>query len=191
MNCKAFSLIELMVVIAIVAILAAVAYPAYKSYLVRTKMISVVRDLDYYTNMMIKHAQLKGKFPSAAELNAFPSTQRWANTPASVNKYITNLEMDEWVACGRVGNIRMDISPSLIGLPEMDQIILAPVIYHVNGSFIVHRTFMLHRSSPASFVPGNDYKPGPDWFNTREDAAGTSTNWTALYTAASASSTCI
>ncbi len=64
---RAFSLIELMVVIAIVAILAAVAAPAYKDYRIRTTAASAVVILQDMTDKGIEAIERTGSFPATIE----------------------------------------------------------------------------------------------------------------------------
>ncbi len=64
-DCRAFSLIELMVVIAIVAVLTVVAVPAYKTYSVSAKLASTVP----YTQFVLDKAQEYFNVHGIAPLN--------------------------------------------------------------------------------------------------------------------------
>lgn len=65
---KAFSLIELMVVIAIVSLLAAVAMPQYANYIKKAKLARAVSIVDANINNSIQYYNSNGVFPSAAQL---------------------------------------------------------------------------------------------------------------------------
>jgi len=65
---RAFSLIELMVVIAIVAVLSAVAVPAYSTYVDRAKMGEVQSVTDGIVLQAIDYRNRTGNFPNARDL---------------------------------------------------------------------------------------------------------------------------
>jgi type IV pilus assembly protein PilA len=66
---KAFSLIELMVVIAIVGILAAIASPSYKDYVTRTKLTSGLVIMESLKRISTEYYSINGVFPSLVDLN--------------------------------------------------------------------------------------------------------------------------
>lgn len=66
---KAFSLIELMVVVAIISILAAVAVPSYKDYVVRTKLTNGLIILDNLKSIATEYYSINGVIPTLADLN--------------------------------------------------------------------------------------------------------------------------
>lgn len=74
---KAFSLIELMVVIAIVAILAAVSLPAYGEYKSRANLAIVVDEVGAIQDILLNEYSKDGVWPSSLEYAGFsisPST---------------------------------------------------------------------------------------------------------------------
>jgi prepilin-type N-terminal cleavage/methylation domain-containing protein len=81
---KAFSLIELMVVIAIVAILTAVAVPSYKAYATKAKFSAARQFLDGFSNQVLKFYTANGAFPTS--FAAIDLTD--PGTPTSVSGYI-------------------------------------------------------------------------------------------------------
>jgi len=77
---KAFSLIELMVVIAIVAILAAVAVPAYQAYTLKTTIASYVPTIRSLADNVLAQYQTNGVFPASFTLNgATINGAAWTN----------------------------------------------------------------------------------------------------------------
>lgn len=79
MNNKAFSLIELLVVVSIVAILAAIAFPVYTNYQKRAKVNASIQVAKYYINKAIEYRNKNGIFPTYAQI-----------LPRVDNSYITN-----------------------------------------------------------------------------------------------------
>jgi prepilin-type N-terminal cleavage/methylation domain-containing protein len=63
MKRKAFSLIELMVVIAIIGVLAAIAIPSYKNYTSRARLSDTMRAFDMLNSQIVTHYNEKGYFP--------------------------------------------------------------------------------------------------------------------------------
>ena len=63
MNNKAFSLIELLIVIAIIGILSAVALPSYSNYVVKARVSEGLALLSPYKNKISEYYNLNGKFP--------------------------------------------------------------------------------------------------------------------------------
>jgi len=64
-GCRAFSLIELMVVIAIVALLAAVAVPSYKTYVIKSKIADAVRIMGNLNQIWTARYQATGVSPAS------------------------------------------------------------------------------------------------------------------------------
>jgi type IV pilus assembly protein PilA len=59
---KAFSLVELMVVIAIIGILSAIAVPSYKTYIIKSKIASGIPILENAMNIAIQNYETTGSF---------------------------------------------------------------------------------------------------------------------------------
>lgn len=75
---RAFSLIELMVVIAIVGLLAAVAMPTYKIYKHRATKAKIMSYIETYRNAWLQgHAT--GNFPESAQLNGPSDIVNWVD----------------------------------------------------------------------------------------------------------------
>lgn len=66
---KAFSLIELLIVIAIVAILSALASPYYADYIVRSKLANGLVILENLKEQATEYYSINGAFPTLANLN--------------------------------------------------------------------------------------------------------------------------
>lgn len=62
---KAFSLIELMVVIAIIAIVAAAALPAYRDYVIRAKISQAFDYMNKFKDQLVLHYQKHGAWPTS------------------------------------------------------------------------------------------------------------------------------
>jgi len=62
---KAFSLIELMVVIAIVAILSGIAIPAYKQHVIKTKVVDGYQSLNVLVERGKEQYERTGSFPTS------------------------------------------------------------------------------------------------------------------------------
>lgn len=65
---RAFSLIELIVVVAVLGLLASIAIPAYKEYSTKSKMVGAVSALHMFKEQIINYYDTKGKFPDATAI---------------------------------------------------------------------------------------------------------------------------
>lgn len=132
MKNKAFSLIELLVVVAIIGILASVAAPIYSRYTLTAQASSIVPIVDYLINLSYKKQQLSGSFANASDMNlASAAGQQYADQAAAValNKYIlasgTSIMATDWAQqagggwCpGKYGMIRVNLDPTKLNLPS-------------------------------------------------------------------------
>ncbi len=77
MYARAFSLIELMVVVAIVGILSVSVMPAYKSYVLRAQILNSHIIMERVMQDIHEYYELNGTFPSSIEFNSvtIPSAQ--------------------------------------------------------------------------------------------------------------------
>lgn len=127
---KAFSLIELIVVISIIAILTTIAIPAYKRYKFNANVAAITPLLDSYVQKALVYANVHGQFPSAQNLVygvTTPSTYDYAVTPPAslVEKGIDYIWAgDKSVAfgygsgkpCGAIGNVSFVLDGVALGL---------------------------------------------------------------------------
>jgi prepilin-type N-terminal cleavage/methylation domain-containing protein len=89
---KAFSLIELLVVVAIVGLLAAIALPTYKQYATRVKLEKAVLAMDDIFDKQKQYWATKGNFPGPAELaKMYGTTASGNNFVGRINPYISNV----------------------------------------------------------------------------------------------------
>ena len=87
---KAFTLIELMIVVAIIGILAAVALPAYQDYTVRAKVAELVLAAGAFKTTIVESAQAKNTLTSAGQgLTLSPFTGKVAAGSVTPNGVIT------------------------------------------------------------------------------------------------------
>lgn len=82
---KAFTLIELMVVIAIVGILAAASVGAYKQYALKTKVLKAINLVEIYASDAVKEFELTNSFPSSQTINGLNTGCTWVVGNAYVN----------------------------------------------------------------------------------------------------------
>lgn len=77
MKLKAFSLIELLVVVAIIAVLAAVAVPVYSQYKVRTTIAGVVSLLQTIGESAQAIYQKTGTYPATVNFGSYSGLRNW------------------------------------------------------------------------------------------------------------------
>lgn len=134
---KAFSLIELLIVISIVGILAAIAAPAYRSYALKARLSTITKPVEELTQRMISYANQNGKFPTAGQLglNANPNSSSVANA-SNINPYLQNLFIFDLVTpvpCGSQGIVTGQIDTDAAGAPELGMS-FGCRLYHVSGT---------------------------------------------------------
>ncbi|HQU98243.1 MAG TPA: prepilin-type N-terminal cleavage/methylation domain-containing protein [Nitrosomonas sp.] len=77
---RAFTLIELLIVIAIIGILVAIAVPAYNDYIYQAKATQAVTDISAIGKSLVVYQMNSGKFPSSlAEVGAQDLLDPWGN----------------------------------------------------------------------------------------------------------------
>lgn len=79
---KAFTLLEIMVVLAILAILSTAAIPVYKAYLLRAKLATARQYADNFNGEISQYYSDHGTFPTNTDLNVSSAI------PASVAEYL-------------------------------------------------------------------------------------------------------
>ena len=162
---KAFSLIELLVVVAIIAILASIAIPAYKLYTLRSRMSAIVPYFDSYLSSVQKYAIENGHFPNTT-LSTFvvPNAVSYSVPPNDT--------------CGKYSYQNVLILPSALGFSSsVSQVGLTCAFYTINGTFFKMCGYWVQLSAggydPTKYIP--------TWINTFAD--GTGNAWNTLNTA--------
>lgn len=136
---KAFSLIELMVVIAIVGILSAVAVPSYKNYILKAKIASVMPILGHYTNKSIENYTIKGVFANAEDvglpLSGGNPNIGLGSAVSPLLDTITMADNGTAQAC-RGGSILTVMETSNLGDASITDIQIYNYIFEINNSII-------------------------------------------------------
>ncbi len=177
MKYKAFSLIELMVVIAIVAVLAAIAIPAYKTYMIKVKTTQIVNVIESLSKQSVRFSQTNGYFPNAYELGlsttpgedtvADPSAFFSSDLMQGVDAGIQFADYSNPDPCGKVGLVGVTVDAYALGIPEATapgQSIVAFVhhIYHVDDVINTLNYYYIVIGA-STYIGGVDYVPG--WMN--------------------------
>lgn len=131
---RAFSLIELMVVIAIVAVLAVIAVPAVQFNLIKSRAITVVPIIESIADKSIKFSQTHGRFANAYDLGlaATDTTDyyQYADNPKALSPYLhstSGLYFGDYSnftsppqssPCGAVLLIQGDFDLAALGFPQ-------------------------------------------------------------------------
>ncbi|MEC5210023.1 type IV pilus assembly protein PilE [Psychrobacter sp. PL15] len=64
-NSRGFTLIEMMIVVAIIGILAAIAYPSYQQYVIKTKRVDMMTELQNIATQIQSRKLAQGKYSNA------------------------------------------------------------------------------------------------------------------------------
>lgn len=150
---KAFSLVEILIVIAIAGILAAIAVPAYQSYLVRAKLSAVTTVLDAQINKAKVYYDAHDVFPNVQQLGFSSADPTFTPNETNPNNYIfpyvaailaSNSSM--YGQCDR-GYISFYASNVMDGGPSNFNNTGTVIIYYAtliarNGTFIISQLHM-------------------------------------------------
>lgn len=91
---KAFSLIELMIVIAIIGILAAIAIPAYGDYIGRAKASELLTSTANLKTAMTEYRTVNSKFVNAKNASAIESNYR-VSDPAKNADFVKSVVIED------------------------------------------------------------------------------------------------
>ncbi|MFI5336380.1 MAG: type II secretion system protein [Opitutales bacterium] len=69
---RAFTLVEIMVVVAIIGLLAAAALPTYRHITLRSKATAIVTDLRAFSGVFLNYNLTKGAWPASAQPGVIP-----------------------------------------------------------------------------------------------------------------------
>ncbi len=78
-NCRAFSLVELLIVVAILGLLTAIAYPAYRDYVDRTDVYQASQDIAVISASVLSYKAGRGKFPDSLAQIGMSMDDPWGN----------------------------------------------------------------------------------------------------------------
>lgn len=182
MKNKAFSLIELLVVITIIAILAAVALPVYQQYSVRAKLSKLTPVVNNIIEKSVLFSQTHGRFGNPTDLG-------FANAPGTGWDYVdpayipslgaglfpvtgSNLSFGDLgnqfstapSNCGAFGIAQDVIDPSIAGLPSSvaDMTSSYWMCYYSNYNKTIYKLCTYALGAGGTYLTG-DYIPG--WYN--------------------------
>ncbi len=158
---KAFSLIELMVVIAIVAVLAAVAMPAYKTYTNRGKIAETLPAVQLMIEKANQYiASRNAVYPLPGDIgyqgSASPgcSTCAFALSPPD-NDILKFVQMQPFFACaipGRMSNYLLYFNAYNLGLSTDPDAIIRFTYYTVDFNGVI-KTYCVNNEMPTNLLP--------------------------------------
>lgn len=174
---KAFSLIELLVVLAVVGILASISIPTYRLYSLRTKLGTVAETLGDLRKMGWTYWNKTGRMPNAYNLGLSPTTNATAaSSPSSINPYLSSLNFGaqgtpQFSACDGSGAIWGTFNTTALGMPSTYATAGGFTCYYFNRSKI-----MLHNCS-FYFNAGSVYTTDnliPGWLTCQDTSCSNS-----------------
>lgn len=133
---KAFSLVELMVVIAIIGILVGVATPSLRVYVIKSRVSTVIPLMQHYAQLSREYYEANGRFGNVSDLGLPTGTEVYnlAN-PGTINQYTSSQIINTYPALGNcLGEINFSFNPSTLGTSQSFD--LQMVIRNVDGQFI-------------------------------------------------------
>ena len=121
---KGFSLIELLVVLVIIALLSASAIPVYKSYMIKSRIATVIPVFEKFLENSMEYALGTNVFANAYNLGLSAtngSTTADATLTANISPYLQTSVNGGVVAqdlsgCGAEGIVKFWLKPSALGL---------------------------------------------------------------------------
>lgn len=152
MGLRAFSLIELLVVIAIVGLIAAIAIPAYKDYVSRAKLAAIIPVIDTINNEVSNVATKLGTFPTASDLESYSGTGDEIDNPSAIHPafFMVSIGTLDIPPCNVSYGIAIyGIDANAINYPGPNDYMLVYFLYEKNG---VYHKIVLESDSSANDV---------------------------------------
>lgn len=156
---KAFSLIEVLIVITVVAILAAIAIPAYQNYRQRvqaTKLSTIAQTL---SNQATLYANSHNGFPTARQLGLPEDPQNPGNDlfadPAAVSPDVVLVQIgDIGGGCGSDLRIALYLNPDE-SVTGGDVFVLSYDLFHIKGTLVPFCQYVYNVTPGGPYVDGD------------------------------------
>lgn len=145
-----FSLVEILVVIAIIGLISVIAAPAYQSYIIKSKVHSVVDVMDLYKDDALDYFYANGTFPLLSQMGVDASGGA-ANAPTDFSPYLAQFIVGPGDTCQSVGRVMVIFNASEIGLDPSAFVGVGMIFGEVNG------TVQMYCGYPHTFnTPGTE-----------------------------------